>query len=227
MAQPWLHSGMRVKIEQIHDLLMALPPSSSVSITRPDELAKELFTHRVRARWCGAARSVRCETSWDALDLPRLQTLIESGFGRKLAPDYFERTQPYRVFVCEHYRAALMLTVEEGIPHLDKFAVADDAQGEGLGRAIWHVMRDDMPRLFWRARPETRSTSSISRKPTAASRASAGTCSGTALDAFDDIRIAVEHCRERPATVEAMSRDAGRRDAASASSARAAMPAPN
>ncbi|MGH8078535.1 MAG: acetylglutamate kinase, partial [Lysobacter sp.] len=46
LAQPWLHSGMRVKIEQIHDLLMALPLSSSVSITRPDELAKELFTHR-------------------------------------------------------------------------------------------------------------------------------------------------------------------------------------
>jgi len=46
LRQPWLHSGMKVKIEQIHDLLMALPPSSSVSITRPDQLAKELFTHR-------------------------------------------------------------------------------------------------------------------------------------------------------------------------------------
>ncbi|MEO6138170.1 MAG: acetylglutamate kinase, partial [Luteimonas sp.] len=46
IAQPWLHSGMRLKIEQINDLLSALPPSSSVSITRPDELAKELFTHR-------------------------------------------------------------------------------------------------------------------------------------------------------------------------------------
>jgi acetylglutamate kinase len=38
-AQPWLHSGMRVKMQQIHELLMQLPPSSSVSITRPDELA--------------------------------------------------------------------------------------------------------------------------------------------------------------------------------------------
>src|SRR3546814_17100315 len=45
LAQPWLHSGMRVKIEQIHDLLAVLPPSSSVSITRPAELAQELFTH--------------------------------------------------------------------------------------------------------------------------------------------------------------------------------------
>ena len=41
LRQPWLHSGMRLKIEQVHNLLMALPPSSSVSITRPDQLARE------------------------------------------------------------------------------------------------------------------------------------------------------------------------------------------
>ena len=28
----------------------------------------------------------------------------------------------------------------------------DDAQGEGLGRAVWQVMRDENPRLFWRSR---------------------------------------------------------------------------
>ena len=37
---------MRVKIEQIKDLLDKLPLTSSVSITRPAELAKELFTHK-------------------------------------------------------------------------------------------------------------------------------------------------------------------------------------
>jgi hypothetical protein len=54
--------------------------------------------------------------------------------------------QPYRVFVSEHYRAALIITLEEGIPHLDKFAVSEDAQGEGLGRAAWQVMRAAVPR---------------------------------------------------------------------------------
>ncbi|MDQ3228493.1 MAG: acetylglutamate kinase, partial [Pseudomonadota bacterium] len=160
LAQPWLHSGMRLKIEQIHDLLMALPPSSSVSITKPDELAKELFTHRGSGTLVRRGEKIHCFTDWAQMDLERLQSLIESGFGRRLAPDYFERTQPYRVYVSEHYRAALVLTIEhggydaDGIPHLDKFAVADDAQGEGLGRAIWHVMRNEVPKLFWRARPE-------------------------------------------------------------------------
>ncbi|MGN6728383.1 MAG: acetylglutamate kinase, partial [Rhodanobacteraceae bacterium] len=46
MQAPWLHSGMRLKLEQIKDLLDALPLASSVSITRPSELARELFTHR-------------------------------------------------------------------------------------------------------------------------------------------------------------------------------------
>jgi len=181
---------------------MALPPSSSVSITRPDELAKELFTHRGSGTLVRRGEKIRCETSWDALDLPRLQTLIESGFGRKLAPDYFERTQPYRVFVSEHYRAALLLTVEEGIPHLDKFAVADDAQGEGLGRAIWHVMRNDVPRLFWRARPENPVNEFYFEEADGCIKGERWNVFWYGLDAFDDIRIAVEHCRERPATLK-------------------------
>src|SRR5690606_26011070 len=68
MAQPWLHSGMRVKIEQVHDLLMALPPSSSVSITRPDQLARELFTHKGSGTLVRRGERVLRASSWDQLD---------------------------------------------------------------------------------------------------------------------------------------------------------------
>jgi acetylglutamate synthase len=87
------------------------------------------------------------------MDQDKLRVLIESGFGRKLTPDYFRKTKLFRAYVSEHYRAALLLTKEDGVAHLDKFAVADDAQGEGLGRAAWLRMRADNPRLFWRSRP--------------------------------------------------------------------------
>ena len=79
LRQPWLHSGMKVKIEQIHDLLMQLPPSSSVSITRPDQLAKELFTHRGSGTLVRRGERVRCVTSWKKLDLKKLKALVESG----------------------------------------------------------------------------------------------------------------------------------------------------
>ena len=152
MAQPWINGGMRVKIEQIADLLEHLPLTSSVSITRPSELAKELFTHKGSGTLVRRGEKVLRFTSWDGVDLQRMRTLIESSFGRTLVPDYFERTTPYRIYVSENYRTSMILTEEGGLPYLDKFAVLDDAQGEGLGRAVWQVMRDENPRLFWRSR---------------------------------------------------------------------------
>ena len=152
MAQPWLDGGMRVKIEQIKDLLDGLPLASSVSITKPAELAKELFTHKGSGTLVRRGERVLEGSDWSAFDLPRLRELIESAFGRKLLPDYFETTKLHRAYVSENYRAAVILTSEEAGIYLDKFAVLDEAQGEGLGRAVWQVMRDANPTLYWRSR---------------------------------------------------------------------------
>ncbi|GGY23538.1 acetylglutamate kinase [Rhodanobacter panaciterrae] len=157
MAQPWINGGMRLKLEQIADLLADLPLTSSVSITRPAELAKELFTHKGSGTLVRRGEKVLTFDSWKGIDLARMRTLIESSFGRTLVPDYFERTKPLRIYVSENYRTAMILTEEhvdneQGLPYLDKFAVLDDAQGEGLGRAVWQVMREENPRLFWRSR---------------------------------------------------------------------------
>ena len=202
VRQPWLHSGMKVKLEQIHDLLEALPPSSSVSITRPDELAKELFTHRGSGTLVRRGEAIRVFTSWKKLDLDKLRQLVESGFGRKLAPDYFEKVRPWRVFVSEHYRAALILTKENGIPHLDKFAVAEDAQGEGLGRAAWQVMRAQNPRLFWRSRADNPVNEFYFEQADGCLKGGKWWVFWYGLPGFDQIRYAVEHCRVRPATLK-------------------------
>lgn len=152
MREPWLDGGMRVKIEQIKDLLDGLPQASSVSITQPAQLAKELFTHKGSGTLVRRGERVLTTETWDDLDLPRLRGLIESAFGRHLVPDYFERTRLHRAWVSENYRAAVILTQEPAGTYLDKFAVLDEAQGEGLGRAVWQLMRAQTPRLFWRSR---------------------------------------------------------------------------
>ena len=151
-AQPWLHGGMKLKLDQIKELLDTLPLTSSVSITRPAELAKELFTHKGSGTLVRRGERVIEATSWAQLDTARLHALIESAFARQLAADYFERTPLLHAYVSENYRAAIVLTEAEGVPYLDKFAVLDDAQGEGLGRAVWQRMREAHPRLFWRSR---------------------------------------------------------------------------
>ena len=207
IAQPWISGGMRVKLDQIKDLLDGLPPASSVSITRPAELAKELFTHKGSGTLVRRGERVLHAASWSELDLPRLRALIESAFGRRLLPDYFERTRLRRAHVSENYRAAVILTDEQlrdgnSFTYLDKFAVLDDAQGEGLGRAVWQVMRDENPRLFWRSRRGNPVNPFYFAESDGCIKHEKWKVFWYGLDAFDDIRYCVEHCRSRPATLE-------------------------
>jgi acetylglutamate kinase len=92
--------------------------------------------------------------SFADLDQPRLRELIERCFGRRLSPSYFEDRRCHRVYVSESYRATAVVTEEAGMPYLDKFAVTQKAQGEGLGGSVWARLRADHPRLFWRARAD-------------------------------------------------------------------------
>src|SRR5690606_28720214 len=194
LAQPWLHSGMRIKIEQIHDLLTALPPSSSVSITRPAELARELFTHKGSGTLVRRGERVMRATRWDELDLERLRGLVESAFGRRLADDYFERTPLLRAYVSEHYRTAILLTEVDDVPYLDKFAVLDDAQGEGLGRAVWNVMREETPRLFWRSRHHNTVNIFYYAEADGCFKQEKWKVFWYGMDGFDGIERAVAHC---------------------------------
>jgi len=202
MAQPWLHSGMRVKIEQIKDLLDKLPLASSVSITQPAELAKELFTHKGSGTLIRRGERVEVHTDWSRLDLQRLHALIEASFRRKLTPDYFERTRLYKAYVSENYRAALILTEEEGFAYLDKFAVADDAQGEGLGRAAWQVMREENPQLFWRSRHNNLINQFYYAESDGCYKEPKWKVYWYGMHDFADIERCVAHCRARPATLE-------------------------
>ncbi len=201
-AAPWLHSGMRLKVEQIADLLQRLPGSSSVSMTRPAELAKELFTHRGSGTLIRKGEAIRRYTRWSQIDSERLKHLIESGFGRRLTADYFRKTRLHRAYISANYRAALIITMEDGIPHLDKFAVAEDAQGEGLGRAAWLRMKADTPQLFWRSRPENPVNEFYGEECDGCLKGERWTVFWYGLNNFADIQRCVEHCRVRPATLK-------------------------
>ncbi|PNS09616.1 acetylglutamate kinase [Solilutibacter silvestris] len=202
LAQPWIHGGMRVKIEQIKDLLDALPLSSSVSITRPSELAKELFTHKGSGTLVRRGERVLQATRWDELDVPRLRELIESAFGRKLLPEYFERTTLLRAYVSENYRAAVILIGDRERPYLDKFAVLDDAQGEGLGRAVWQRMRDETPALYWRSRRYNPINAFYDGEADGSVKRDRWKYYWCGIEDFVAIRDCVEQAMARPTTLE-------------------------
>src|SRR5690606_27909590 len=201
IRQPWIHGGMKVKIEQIKALLDSLPLESSVSITRPADLAKELFTHKGSGTLVRRGERVLRAGSWDELDLGRLKALIESSFGRELGPDDCQRTDLRRAGVSESDRAAVILVrPPEGV-YLDKFAVRDDAQGEGLGRAVWNVMREETPQLFWRPRHNNQVNIFYYAESDGCLKQEKWKVFWYGLGGFAEIERCVAHCATRPPTL--------------------------
>lgn len=200
LRQPWLHSGMKLKIEQIAALLAELPSDSSVSITKPAELAKELFTHRGSGTLVRKGKRIKSASSWSRINRAKLQDLLESGFSKKLLPGYFRDNKPSRIYFSEDYRAALVLLKVADMAYLDKFAVADDAQGEGLGSAAWNVMRQDNPKLFWRSRRDNPINEFYLQAADGCIKFPRWTVFWYGLHGMGEIQTAVSYCLTRPAS---------------------------
>ncbi len=201
MSQSWVHSGMRLKLEQIHALLDRLPLSSSVSITGPAELPRELFTHRGAGTFIQRGERVETHETWEDVDRVRLTDLLEVCFDKTLADDYFAKKDPQRVYLTESYRATAVVTDEEPAPYLDKFAVTPKAQGEGLGGSIWHRMKSDHPKLFWRSRVGNPVNSWYFAQAEGTFRRGDWTVFWYGIDDYDVMRECVECALAMPATL--------------------------
>lgn len=152
MKQDWLHSGMKLKLEQVKALLDHLPKTSSVSITQPINLPKELFTDS------GSGTLVKHGYKVDQFKLPDRQIqsefklIVESSFDGQLVDDFFDKSDDLQIFMTACKRATIAISNEFKIPYMDKFGVIPNAKGEGLGAGIWHEMRKTYPQVFWRSR---------------------------------------------------------------------------
>lgn len=206
IAQPWVHSGMLVKLQEVSHLLENLPPSSSVSITSPDHLAKELFTHQGSGTLLRLGERIECHDSFGGIDVQRLRGLIEACFQRPLADDYFETKQIDRIYLADSYRATAIVTRErtpsgELLPYLDKFAVTAEAQGLGLGTSIWNRMRNDLPELFWRSRAGNAINTWYFQQSQGSFRTDDWVVFWYGLSEYESIRGCVEHALGLPATL--------------------------
>lgn len=153
MAEDWVHSGMQLKLAEIKTMLDRLPHETSVSITSASKLTRELFTHT------GAGTLVRRGERIDWLEtvsderIEDLEQLLEASFGRSLRPDWLAERDVMGLMWAESGRAAaLIVKGHDGLPYLDKIVVTPEAQGEGLGAALWQMLRARCPAMYWRSR---------------------------------------------------------------------------
>ncbi len=153
MEQPWVHSGMRLKLQQINEMLQRLPDNASVSITSAAHLTRELFTYRGAGTLVRKGESINVYEAPDKETLIALEGLVEKSFQRELKDGWYEKLDKPLVMLSETGRAAAVITKGvNGLPYLEKFIVTSEAQGEGLGAAIWQVVNARYPSLYWRSR---------------------------------------------------------------------------
>ncbi len=158
MGQSHVEGGMRLKLQEIKRLLDDAPLSSSVSITTPAGLVRELFTHGGSGTLIRKGELIKSYGEKPSIDGARASMLIEDAFGRKLTNGWWDATEITSAYISESYRAGAFLTRLESstgpFDYLDKFAVLEDARGEGLARTVWRRFTGNVPCVYWRSRTE-------------------------------------------------------------------------
>lgn len=191
---------MRRQLAQIKAILDELPHTSSVSITSPDRLAKELFTHTGSGTLIRRGERVGFHESLAGIDIDRLRALLEQCFARRLDEHYFTTKQFFRIYLSESYRATAILTRQSEIPYLDKFAVTTEAQGAGIGGSLWARMKAENKKLFWRARVDNDVNPWYFQQADGTHREGRWIVFHYGLDGWDEIRACVDYALHLPAT---------------------------
>jgi acetylglutamate kinase len=218
IAAPWMDDAMKKKLTESKTILEALPRTSSVAIASPENLARELFTHKGAGTLIRLGERVQRYDSLEGIDRERLKGLLEDSFGKKLHVDYFDKKPFFRIYLADSYRATAILTNERiplpGAPdnhvaYLDKFAVTSDAQGDGIGASVWQRITSENAKLFWRARVDNDVNPWYFARADGTHKTDQWIVFWIGLETFTEIAACVEAALAMPASLKAPGMIAG------------------
>ncbi|KAJ3086087.1 hypothetical protein HK102_013520, partial [Quaeritorhiza haematococci] len=158
MKQPWVKYGTKLKIKEIHDLLMHLPRSSSVSIISAEHLHKELFTHSGAGTLIRRGNRILKEKSVNKLDVDRIRDLLQENdpaiaTGHTSVAQYLQSIQGKDITLyCDAgYDIFAVVSKSEGggIPFLERFVSTKTGGLNNVTDNVWQMIRKDWPRLVW------------------------------------------------------------------------------
>jgi N-acetyl-gamma-glutamyl-phosphate reductase/acetylglutamate kinase len=162
--------GTKLKVTQIHDLLMHLPRTSSVAIISAEHLHKELFTHSGAGTLIRRGYPLFRVDSTDQLDVDRLRKLLQETdlavkSGQQSVASYLNElsgkmqqttkniTSGVQVYGDESYEVLAVVEPRQlssiSYSHVTKFISTKTAQLNNVTDNLWAMLRRDHTRLVW------------------------------------------------------------------------------
>ncbi|KAK9460301.1 Aspartate/glutamate/uridylate kinase [Lipomyces oligophaga] len=157
MKQPWVKYGTKLKIKEIHDLLMHLPRSSSVAIISTGDLEKELFTDSGAGTMIRRGYKLITRSNVDEFPKGSLEAVLikDSSFGNSTAAvdKYIAslRESDFVAYADEPFEvlAIVKKSAGENIPILDKFIASKDGWQNNVADNVWSAIYSKNKALQW------------------------------------------------------------------------------
>lgn len=159
MKEPWVKYGTKLKIQEIHDLLMELPRTTSVSIISADHLHKELFTHSGAGTLIRRGNKLSKHTDLKQLDLAEIAGLLSSDDltlqkntkGIKAYLDSLAKRDDVTIYSDSAYEMFAVVSKPKGDQPatLEKLVASQNALLNNVIDNLWKLIKKDFPSLAW------------------------------------------------------------------------------
>ncbi|KAI9359559.1 hypothetical protein DFJ73DRAFT_107215 [Zopfochytrium polystomum] len=163
MKEPWVKYGTKLKIREIHDLLMRLPRTSSVSIISAEHLHKELFTHSGAGTLIRRGHKIFKHSGLGSLDRDRIRILMteqdpDVASGATSVASYLKtlESETVSLYGDSGYEILAVVKAPTGesasgynVPFLDKFISTKTALLNNVTDNVWTSLKKDHSQLAW------------------------------------------------------------------------------
>ncbi len=157
MKQPWVKYGTKLKIVEAKKVLDGLPKRSSVAITHPQNLGKELFTHTGGGTLIRNGGSVKEVSSYDDLDVSAITEAIarDRGVDSHDSVSNYIKNLKNRAFEVFHDDTMGVVAVvyppasDGEFAQLSVFSSTKDASLTNVNDLVFDRIKEKYPKMYW------------------------------------------------------------------------------
>lgn len=158
MKQPWVRYGTKLKIVEAKNLLDNLPRTSSVAITHPSNLGKELFTHTGGGTLIRNGGSVTEVSKFEELDIQALSEALARDRGGVEASDavnkYLDnlKNRDFEVFSDDTMGCVAVVyppSTDGEFAQLSTFTTTKEAFRTNKSDLVIESIKQKYPKMYW------------------------------------------------------------------------------